>query len=370
MNDVTYNENRLLRRQLRALLNQARTNERKQELFDQFGIEIICATTPDQLKDLLLYQMPARFQLQEVVVCLIDYEHDMEHLFNGQSVESSSQYQHNLLILDAQKHQHQVESLKPFTQLGSQVLDEYEWMFESLNDKQMFKSAALLPLVRSDKLIGALLLISGDSNRYQSSHATTFLQKLSAMTAVAVENCLNQQRIKEISYQDALTKAYNRRYFDLRIQDEIERSLRQGEVLSCMFVDIDLFKQVNDNYGHHIGDIVLSRVASIIKEQVRACDIAARYGGEEFVVALPSTNIELAAEIAERLRSAVSREVYSFYDKNLQVTISLGVASLNPGMGISDGDAETVLRALLEKADRALYRAKENGRNQVVLEAV
>ena len=369
MNDVTYNENRLLRRRLHALLNQARTNEKKQELFDKFGIEIICATSPDQLKDLLLYQMPARFQLQEVVVCLVDYEHDMEHLFNGQRIESNDPYKNNLLILDAQQDQSKLETLKPFTQLGPQVLDDYTWMFASLNDRQLFRSAALLPLVRGDKLIGAILLISGDANRYQSSHATTFLQKLSAMAAVAVENCLNQQRIKEISYQDALTKTYNRRYFDLRIQDEIERSLRQGEVLSCMFVDIDLFKQVNDSYGHHIGDIVLSRVASIIKEQVRACDIAARYGGEEFVVALPSTNIELAAEIAERLRGAVSREAYTFYDKELQVTISLGVASLNP-VATSPArveDTESVLRDLLEKADQALYRAKENGRNQVVL---
>ena len=366
MNDVTYNENRLLRRRLNGLLEQARTNEKKQQLFDQFGIEIIGASSPEQLKDLLLYQMPARFQLQEVVVCLIDYEHDMECLFNGHVQEICPQNENHLMILDVVDDQQKIESLKSFSRLGPHIIEEYLWMHEMLTNKNLFKSAALLPLVRNEKLIGSLLLISGDSNRYQKSHATTFLQKLSAMTAVAVENCLNQQRIKEISYQDALTKTYNRRYFDLRIQDEIERSLRQSEVLSCMFVDIDFFKNVNDNYGHHIGDIVLSKVASIIKEQVRACDIAARYGGEEFVIALPSTDISLACDIAERLRCAVNEQVYSFYDKQLSVSISLGVASLNPEKNVFD--AEEISRDLLDRADKALYRAKESGRNRVVAE--
>ncbi len=365
MNDVIYNENRLLRRRLNNLLEQARTNEKKQQLFDQFGMELIGATSPEQLKDLLLYQMPARFQLQEVVVCLIDNSCDMVRLFetHGQPV---SQYANNFIVLDVVKDQQKISSLKSFSSLGSQVLEEYQWMFDGLNSKKLFKSAALLPLLRNDKLIGSLLLISGDSNRYQKSHATTFLQKLSAMTAVAVENCLNQQRIKEISYQDALTRTYNRRYFDLRIQDEIERCLRQDDVLSCMFVDIDFFKKVNDDYGHHIGDIVLSKVASIIKEQVRACDIAARYGGEEFVIALPSTDISLAAEIAERLRCAVNEQVYSFYDKQLRVSISLGVASMC-SVNVSN-DADGAAKDLLQRADEALYRAKKNGRNKVVLE--
>ena len=368
MNDVTYNENRLLRRRLNGLLEQARTNEKKQQLFDQFGIEVIGASSPEQLKDLLLYQMPARFQLQEVVVCLIDYEHDMEHLFNGHGENLRPQYRNHLIILDVVDDQQKIASLKLFSRLGSHILEEYSWMHEELTTKSLFKSAAVLPLLRNDKLIGSLLLISGDSNRYQKSHATTFLQKLSAMTAVAVENCLNQQRIKEISYQDALTKTYNRRYFDLRIQDEIERSLRQSEVLSCMFVDIDYFKKVNDNYGHHIGDIVLSKVASIIKEQVRACDIAARYGGEEFVIALPSTDIDLARDIAERLRRAVNEQVYFFYDKQLSVSISLGVASLSPSAALDD--AAAISRDLLARADKALYRAKEEGRNKVVVEVL
>ncbi len=100
----------------------------------------------------------------------------------------------------------------------------------------------MLPLIRSEQVIGAILLVSGDCNRYQSSHATDFLQKLSAMAAVAIENCLNQQRLKEIGYQDVLTQAYNRRYFDLRFRDEIERSLRKRENLACMFLDVDFSK--------------------------------------------------------------------------------------------------------------------------------
>jgi len=366
MEDTIFTENRKLKRQLDSLLRRARTNEQKQELFDSFGFEVISANTPAQLRDYILYQMQARFQLQDVVMCLIDFEHDAEKLFYGHDVDAKEIYESKLIILDIDKDKQKISDLSRFPLLGSEILKKYSWMMQGIDGNDEAKSAALLPLVRSDQLIGTLLLLSRDVNRYQTGIATTFLQKLSAMTAVAIENCLNQQRLKEIGYQDPLTQAYNRRYFDLRFTDEIERSLRQNENLACMFLDVDYFKKVNDTYGHHIGDLVLTRLVSLIKEQVRACDIVARYGGEEFAVVLPGVTLEGAQEIAERLRKAVEADCHISCGQGLRVTVSIGMETLT-ALGQHDMKAADIAHMLLERADQALYSAKSLGRNQVVL---
>lgn len=370
MDDTIYKENRLLRRKLDNLLRQARTNEKKQGLFDTFGFEIIGASTPAELRDLLLIQMQARFQLQDVVLCIVDYDKDTERLFYGFDDEAKSIFENNLIILDMEKDHDKIRSLSFFPLLGPRVLETYSWLTERLGHTELFQSAALLPLIRSNKIIGAMLLISGDYNRYQSSHATDFLQKLSAMAAVAIENCLNQRRLEEIGYQDVLTQAYNRRYFDLRFKDEIARSLRKQEHLACMFLDVDYFKKVNDTYGHHVGDMVLMNMVSIIKEQVRACDIVARYGGEEFVVALPGTGPERALDIAGRLRDSVNAQAHTCYEQNLAVSISIGVTTLQSSDIQGPTDIEGVASLMLDRADKALYCAKKNGRNRVEVYSV
>ncbi|MFW2373321.1 MAG: diguanylate cyclase [Gammaproteobacteria bacterium] len=367
MEDTIFNENQALRRKLDNLLRQARTNEKKQGLFDSLGFEIIGSSNPGDLRDMLLIQMPARFQLQDVVLCVVDFEKDSECLFFCHNEEAKQIFGHKLKILDPENELDKIQTLKHFPQLGEKVLQNYSWLLDNLENPQLCQSAALLPLIRSDRIIGALMLISSDVNRYQSSHGTEFLQKLSAMTAVAIENCLNQQRLKEIGYQDALTQAYNRRYFDLRFKDEIERCLRNKEDLGCMFLDVDFFKKVNDTYGHHIGDLVLIRMVSIIKEQVRACDVVARYGGEEFVVVLPSADIDTARDIAERLRINVHKENHVFYEHKLNISISIGLTTLK-SLEITQGmGSEELGKLLLDHADQALYSAKENGRNQVVI---
>ncbi len=367
MEDTIFNENRKLRRQLDSLLRRARTNEQKQELFDSFGFEIISTNTPAQLRDYVLFQMQARFQLHDVVMSLIDFDYDMEKLFYGHDTDAKSLYESKLLILDAETDKEKIAGMSKFPVLGSDVLGQYDWMLSGLDDVESCKSAALLPLMRNNQLIGSLLLLSRDFNRYQTGIATTFLQKLSAMTAVAIENCLNQQRIKEIGYQDPLTQAYNRRYFDLRFTDEIERSLRRGDNLACMFLDVDFFKKVNDTYGHHVGDLVLTQLVGLIKEQVRACDVVARYGGEEFAVVLPGVSLERAVEIAERLRKAVE------FDKRLtcgqgglNVTVSIGLEVLS-ALKDKKQSAKIISEQLLQHADEALYVAKSSGRNKVVV---
>ncbi|MBX3629825.1 MAG: sensor domain-containing diguanylate cyclase [Nitrosomonas sp.] len=370
MNIPDHIKNRLLQNRLDDLIKHARDNEKKQAQYETFGFEIIDANTPAELRYLLLSKLKARFHLQDVVLCLIDQQKDTARLFLDQHEKSRMNHKNRLLILDSVKDSACIGTLSKTPLTGVGVITQYPWMIAGLKNKDHFKSAAYLPLMRGIRITGALLLLSQDAQRYAHGIGTLFLQKLSSMAAVAVENCLNQQRLKEISYQDVLTQVYNRRYFDLRFKDEIARSLRWRDDLVCMFLDVDHFKRINDTYGHQTGDNVLVHVASLIKTQVRACDIAARYGGEEFVVALPATSLQSAHEIAERLRQAVCSNLHSFQDKQFQVSISIGMANLQ-GLNLllqhNGQDCESIGTMLLARADAALYRAKEEGRNQVAV---
>ncbi|MCC6921554.1 MAG: GGDEF domain-containing protein [Nitrosomonas sp.] len=370
MNIPGHIKNSLLQTKLDDLIRHARDNEKKQTQYETFGFEIIDANTPTELRYLLLSQLKVRFQLQDVVLCLIDQHRDTARLFFDQDEKARTNYENRLRILDTAKDSRIIDTLDKVSLTGADVLEKCHWMIAGLNNKAPFKSAAYLPLMRRKRIIGALLLLSDDAKRYPQGIGTFFLQKLSAMTAVAIENCLNQQRLREISYQDVLTRVYNRRYFDLRLKDEIARSLRWKDDLVCMFLDVDYFKRINDTYGHQIGDDVLVRTASLIKMQVRACDIVARYGGEEFVVVLPATSLQSAHEIAERLRQSVHSNLYDFQGEQFRVSISIGMANLKnfcPSSPQDKPNCESIGTLLLARADAALYQAKESGRNQIAV---
>ncbi len=366
MDEIVFNENLKLKLQLNNLLHRVRTNEQKQALFDSFGIDLISANTPSQLRDSVLLQMPIQFKLHHVVLAVIDYKNDANHLFYGHDEGTKQDYDARLHILNTDNDKQKISSLKDQPLMGAELITQYSWMVSELDNIELCQSAALLPLVRNDKLIGSLLLLSGDIDRYEDGIGTTFLQKLSAMTAVAIENCLNQQRIKEIGYQDPLTQAYNRRYFDMRLKKEIGKCIIRNTQLACLFIDVDLFKKVNDSFGHHIGDMVLTRLVKLIKQQVRACDIVSRYGGEEFSVVIPGLSLDEVMVIAENIRKTVEFDKgLSCGKEGLSVTISIGL-ELVRAKNIKHLKHDAISDMLLQNADTALYKAKLSGRNQVV----
>lgn len=166
------------------------------------------------------------------------------------------------------------------------------------------------------------------------------------------------EKLHEISMTDPLTGIFNRLYFTKRFAYEFQRAARYQIKLSCLMLDIDHFKQVNDTHGHQMGDEVLKRVAKILKESLRKVDLLARYGGEEIVIVLPETDHERGMQVAERLRESVAGAEHHYGGKVVRVTCSMGVSAL-PESDAKDCDD------LLRLADEALYRAKEAGRDRV-----
>ena len=165
------------------------------------------------------------------------------------------------------------------------------------------------------------------------------------------------EEIYQLATLDALTELYNRRHFMEVLDKEISRALRHRRALALCIIDVDLFKPVNDTFGHIAGDEVLRRMAAVLRQHVRSDDIAARIGGEEFAVLLPEGSAEDAIAFAERLREAIAATIFSPGGAPRQITVSVGVASLRAPV--------TSRSQLLAAADAALYRAKHEGRNRV-----
>lgn len=168
------------------------------------------------------------------------------------------------------------------------------------------------------------------------------------------------RQLEEMANRDGLTGLYNHRYFQEAISKDFQRAVRYHESLSCVMFDIDHFKKFNDNYGHQTGDMVLKTLGALIEELIRDSDLSARYGGEEFVLLMYHTAPKEALMIAERLRKSVEQHKFQADNLTLTVAISVGVASF-PHPEITDA------KTLIECADKALYRAKDEGRNRVVV---
>ena len=169
------------------------------------------------------------------------------------------------------------------------------------------------------------------------------------------------EEIYQLAVNDPLTDLYNRRHFCEMVDKEIGRALRHRRPLALCIIDVDLFKPINDRYGHISGDEVLRRIGALVHAHARGEDVAARIGGEEFALLLPECDLADAAALAERLRAAVAAEVFAPGGEPQRITISIGIAGLAPGRDTRS--------TLMGAADTALYRAKSEGRNRVCTEA-
>jgi len=216
---------------------------------------------------------------------------------------------------------------------------------------------ASFPITTNGRLTG-LLALAGEAVDQMSAETEVFLGQVANQAHIVMENSRLFERVRNLSIRDSLTDLFNHRHSIELVASEFERVGRYEGGVSLVMADIDHFKKINDEYGHPAGDIVLREVARLLRDTLRNVDFLGRYGGEEFIAILPHTGHDEARQTAERLRKSVENHAIRVGDKELRITVSLGVATY-PG-----GNIDTP-NALVGAADQALYRAKEAGRNRV-----
>ncbi|MGB9641202.1 MAG: diguanylate cyclase [Anaerolineales bacterium] len=218
-------------------------------------------------------------------------------------------------------------------------------------------SIIVAPLHTEERVFGAIVLGSSMEFAFQSNDLQ-LLVSFAATATTALQNAQLHAAVQQQAVTDPLTGLYNRRGFFELAEHEIIRAHRFQRPLSMIIMDVDLLKYVNDHYGHLMGDRVLSSVSSSCRSELRQVDVIARYGGDEFIALLPETNLDEALSVAERLRSQVANLSLPLENGEIiRVTLTAGVADLLPG---------DTLKTLIERADQALYRAKQAGKNRVL----
>jgi len=237
-----------------------------------------------------------------------------------------------------------------------EIMEEKKPMFFN-DDSLLIPLLFSVPLISRNKVIGFLNIHSMYKNRPLTGEKISLVNALASQASIAISNAQMFAAMREQAILDQCTGLYNFRYFQQKIDEEIENTIKTGESLSLMILDIDHFKHVNDTWGHLYGDTVLKELANLLKRNVRSEDSVCRYGGEEFAIILPHCNAEVTYKIAERIRTKIE-ETTSNDRRNVfkePITVSIGVSEYNPA---------TNKTAFIRQSDCALYWAKNNGRNR------
>ncbi len=360
--------NQNLKQQLQELTQEATQNEVLMRRTQARQLELLTSESLPDLLRRLHSGLREEFKLEAITLIYEDNDDQLAVLLERHHL-SLNDYPTTWVLDEVQGFSEKFRN-KTTPILGPVGADELEFFFgddhpETANFKNdKLKSCAILPLMRHAEKIGYLSFGSSDSKRFDKNFGTEFLQMLATTVSFCLENVINRERLVLTGLTDVLTGWPNRRYLQQRLQEELARVQRKLSPISCIIFDIDKFKNINDTYGHIAGDEVLRIMSNKIRKTLRYGDIAARYGGEEFVIALPDVELAEAVQFAERIRVLVADEQIPVdKDLSIPVTISVGVACLTPEW--SDKSMTYTMGELIAEADKHLYYAKSNGRNQV-----
>ena len=216
---------------------------------------------------------------------------------------------------------------------------------------------ASFPVETNGRLTG-MLVVTGRAIGKMAPETRAFLGQIANQAHIVMENSRLFERVRNLAIRDSLTDLFNHRHIMDLVNHEFERVGRYQNAFSVLMIDLDHFKSINDQHGHPAGDAVLREMAHLLRDQLRATDSLGRYGGEEFVAVLPHTGAEEARQTAERIRYQVQQRRFHSGESEVRLSVSVGMATC-PAPGVASSEA------LLREADKALYRAKEAGRNRV-----
>lgn len=342
------------------LKKQIRENERIWSGFRRIELDMVGAHSLRELIAVVVNAVPRRFPgVDRVTLACVDPEYELARLLERDAGRATFDPRAFVCVPSPEPLMRLFP--KPFApRLGQIDGETLAWLFPQATPPA---SVALAPLALRGQLIGSFNQGSYDPRHFTPDTATDLLEHLSAIIALCIDNALSHERLKLDGLTDPLTRVANRRFFERRLGEEAQRWARARAPLACMLVDIDHFKQINDRHGHQAGDAILRQVAMLLGRDLRASDVLARYGGEEFVLLLPDTTEAQARAIAERIRSRIAQTTFRTpAGQTLAVTVSAGVAVLDTAAAAPKASAG---EWLLRRADGALYRAKQEGRNRV-----
>lgn len=350
----------VLQSHLDGMLDRVKLNSATLRKFQAFEMRLLNLNSISDMVNHILVDAKVYFDLDVITLCLLDEKGEIAQflLDDGYIYESSEE----LILLDDKELLDNTFGLSMRSYIGPYRNNKFSAFFPGTAPKPT--SVAITPINRRGKYLGTLNLGSFQAGRFAQDMATDFVDHLVSIVGVCLENTINFETIRRTSYIDTLTGVNNRRFLEQRINEELDRCQRNVEPISCLFLDIDFFKSVNDTHGHQAGDLVLASVAKVIKSQLRNNDVLARYGGEEFVALLSNINAKMSVDIAERIRRTVQAINIDFNHKHIPITISIGAATYVPDTVITSTATE-IASALIKSADAALYKAKHNGRNCV-----
>lgn len=350
---------------LRTLIDTVQHNERALERFQQIEIQLISADDFVSFLDALVTDLARAFALSIVTLWLDEraphvgellhadpaHEFDRRHLRSGRADTRSAELPRSLRAKGGAPWLGRPAELPPSLRAA---------FFEPADEPQ---SIAVLRIEGGEGVCGYLCMGSADPDRFAAGMATDLLQRFAVFVSAGLVNVAHRQRLRQEGVTDPLTGLPNRRYFDARLREEVQRAARVAAPVACLFVDIDSFKHINDTYGHGVGDRALVAVGACIRRSVRLGETVARYGGEEFV-ALVQGDARQASVVAERVRASVEGlTVLDDRGTPLRLTVSVGVAARI--MTPDDAEATDAAHALIDAADQAMYLAKRAGRNRV-----
>ncbi|MCP5244464.1 MAG: sensor domain-containing diguanylate cyclase [Burkholderiales bacterium] len=345
------------------IMRQAWQNEKVLSRMQHMELRLMQCESLAELLQTLIHDCQIQFELNKVTLILVDSDNEIECLLSnyepGYHKRFPDLFFHNTNQKLLQLFEGELAlQLKPF--------DPNLYTDFIKSPPQHIQSIALLPLKYNDHILGGLILGDSQPERFSAQSSTDFLQHLCSVISICINMSILRDRLKYNSLNDALTGINNRRFFDQRLLEEISRCKRLQKPISCLFIDVDHFKQFNDNFGHASGDMVLKQVACIIRHALRKSDIVGRYGGEEFAILLPDTGHRNAVNIAERIRESIQNHNYKFDKHQLQVTVSIGIADFQKFADENKTLAE-IAELLIAAADSALYKAKQSGRNCIAI---